>query len=224
MNSGIFLINKDKGISSNQAIQKIKKRLDIKKIGHFGTLDPLAEGLLICGINRGTKLSNKFLNLDKSYFSRVMLGIQTSTDDSEGDIILKKEIQVDENEIIEMTKTFIGESKQKPPFFSALKHKGKPLYKYAREGKLVEKKPRDINVYNISRITVDNPFVSFEISCSKGTYIRSIARDLGDKLNCGGHLVELVRLSQGRFELNDAKKVDDVEMDDLIDIEELAFN
>ena len=224
MNSGIFLINKDKGISSNQAIQKIKKRLDIKKIGHFGTLDPLAEGLLICGINKGTKLSNKFLNLDKSYFSRIMLGIQTSTDDSEGDIILKKEIQVDENEIIEMTKTFIGESKQKPPFFSALKHKGKPLYKYAREGKLVEKQPRDINVYNISRITVDNPFVSFEVSCSKGTYIRSIARDLGDKLNCGGHLVELVRLSQGRFELNDAKKVDDVEMDDLIDIEELAFN
>ena len=224
MNSGIFLINKDKGISSNQAIQKIKKRLDIKKIGHFGTLDPLAEGLLICGINRGTKLSNKFLNLDKSYFSRIMLGIQTSTDDSEGDIILKKEIQVDENEIIEMTKTFIGESKQKPPFFSALKHKGKPLYKYAREGKLVEKQPRDINVYNISRITVDNPFVSFEISCSKGTYIRSIARDLGDKLNCGGHLVELVRLSQGKFGLNDAKKVDDVEMDDLIDIEKLVFN
>ena len=224
MNSGIFLINKDKGISSNQAIQKIKKRLDIKKIGHFGTLDPLAEGLLICGINKGTKLSNKFLNLDKSYFSRIMLGIQTSTDDSEGDIILKKEIQVDENEIIEMTKTFIGESKQKPPFFSALKHKGKPLYKYAREGKLVEKQPRDINVYNISRITVDNPFVSFEISCSKGTYIRSIARDLGDKLNCGGHLVELVRLSQGKFGLNDAKKVDDVEMDDLIDIEKLVFN
>jgi len=224
MNSGIFLINKDKGISSNQAIQKIKKRLDIKKIGHFGTLDPLAEGLLICGINKGTKLSNKFLNLDKSYFSRIMLGIQTSTDDSEGDIILKKEIQVDENEIIEMTKTFIGESKQKPPFFSALKHKGKPLYKYAREGKFVEKQPRHINVYNISRITVDNPFVSFEISCSKGTYIRSIARDLGNKLNCGGHLVELVRLSQGKFELNDAKKVDDVEMEDLIDIEKLAFN
>ena len=150
MNSGIFLINKDKGISSNQTIQKIKKRLDIKKIGHFGTLDPLAEGLLICGINKGTKLSNKFLNLDKSYFSRIMLGIQTSTDDSEGDIILKKEIQVDENEIIDMIKTFIGESKQKPPFFSALKHKGKPLYKYAREGKFVKKQPRHINVYNIS--------------------------------------------------------------------------
>ena len=223
MNSGIFLVNKDKGLSSNKAIQKIKKRLDIKKIGHFGTLDPLAEGLLICGINKGTKLSEKFLNLDKSYFSKIMLGIQTTTDDSEGDIIKEKKIQISEKEIIEMTKTFIGESKQKPPFFSALKHKGKPLYKYAREGKLVEKEPRDIKIYKILNIFVENAFVSFEISCSKGTYIRSIARDLGDKLECGGHLVELVRLSQGSFNLKDAKKVDDIQISDLIKIENLSL-
>ena len=223
MNSGIFLVNKDKGLSSNKAIQKIKKRLDIKKIGHFGTLDPLAEGLLICGINKGTKLSEKFLNLDKSYFSKIMLGIQTTTDDSEGDIIKEKKIQISEKEIIEMTKTFIGESKQKPPFFSALKHKGKPLYKYAREGKLIEKEPRDIKIYKILNILVKNAFVSFEISCSKGTYIRSIARDLGDKLECGGHLVELVRLSQGSFNLKDAKKVDDIQISDLIKIENLSL-
>lgn len=223
MNSGIFLVNKDKGLSSNKAIQKIKKRLDIKKIGHFGTLDPLAEGLLICGINKGTKLSEKFLNLDKSYFSKIMLGIQTTTDDSEGDIIKEKKIQISEKEIIEMTKTFIGESKQKPPFFSALKHKGKPLYKYAREGKLIEKEPRDIKIYKILNIFVENAFVSFEISCSKGTYIRSIARDLGDKLDCGGHLVELVRLSQGSFNLKDAKKVDDIQISDLIKIENLSL-
>jgi len=223
MNSGIFLVNKDKGLSSNKAIQKIKKRLDIKKIGHFGTLDPLAEGLLICGINKGTKLSEKFLNLDKSYFSKIMLGIQTTTDDSEGDIIKEKKIQISEKEIIEMTKTFIGESKQKPPFFSALKHKGKPLYKYAREGKLIEKEPRDIKIYKILNIFVENAFVSFEISCSKGTYIRSIARDLGDKLECGGHLVELVRLSQGSFNLKDAKKVDDIQISDLIKIENLSL-
>ncbi len=195
MNSGIFLINKDKGLSSNKAIQKIKRRLDIKKIGHFGTLDPLAEGLLVCGINKGTKLSERFLNLDKSYFSKIMLGIQTTTDDSEGSVIEEKKIQVSEEEIIEMIKTFVGESKQKAPFFSALKYKGKPLYKHAREGNL----------------------------CSKGTYIRSIARDLGDKLGCGGHLVELVRLSQGKFELKDAKKVDDVQMSDLINMEDLSF-
>ena len=223
MHSGIFLVNKDKGLSANKAIQKIKKRLDIKKIGHFGTLDPLAEGLLICGINKGTKLSEKFLNLDKSYFSKIMLGIQTTTDDSEGDIIKEKKIQISEKEIIEMTKTFIGESKQKPPFFSALKHKGKPLYKYAREGKLIEKEPRDIKIYKILNIFVENAFVSFEISCSKGTYIRSIARDLGDKLECGGHLVELVRLSQGSFNLKDAKKVDDIQISDLIKIENLSL-
>ena len=104
MNSGIFLINKDKGLSSNKAIQKIKRRLDIKKIGHFGTLDPLAEGLLVCGINKGTKLSERFLNLDKSYFSKIMLGIQTTTDDSEGSVIEEKKIQVSEEEIIEMIK------------------------------------------------------------------------------------------------------------------------
>ena len=223
MSSGIFLINKDKGLSSNKAIQKIKRRLNIKKIGHFGTLDPLAEGLLICGINRGTKLSERFLNLDKSYFSRIMLGIKTTTDDSEGNIIEEKKIQASEKEILETIKTFVGESKQKPPFFSALKYKGKPLYKYAREGKLVEKEPRDIKIYNILDIAIENAFVSFKISCSKGTYIRSIARDLGDKLGCGGHLVELVRLSQGKFELKDAKKVDDIRMSDLINIENLSF-
>ena len=223
MNSGIFLINKDIGLSSNKAIQKIKRRLDIKKIGHFGTLDPLAEGLLVCGINKGTKLSERFLNLDKSYFSRIMLGIKTSTDDSEGNIIVEKNIQASEKEIIETIKTFVGESKQKPPFFSALKYKGKPLYKYAREGKLVEKEPRDIKIYKISNIVVENVFVSFEISCSKGTYIRSIARDLGEKLECGGHLVELVRLSQGKFELKDAKKVDEIQMSDLINIDDLSF-
>ena len=223
MNSGIFLINKDKGLSSNKAIQKIRRRLNIKKIGHFGTLDPLAEGLLICGINRGTKLSERFLNLDKSYFSRIMLGIKTTTDDSEGNIIEEKNIQASEKEILETIKTFVGESKQKPPFFSALKYKGKPLYKYAREGKLVEKEPRDIKIYKILDIVIENAFVSFKISCSKGTYIRSIARDLGDKLGCGGHLVELVRLSQGKFELKDAKKVDDIQMSDLINIENLSF-
>ena len=223
MNSGIFLINKDKGLSSNKAIQKIKRRLGIKKIGHFGTLDPLAEGLLVCGINKGTKLSERFLNLDKSYFSKIMLGIQTTTDDSEGSVIEEKKIQVSEEEIIEMIKTFVGESKQKAPFFSALKYKGKPLYKHAREGKLIEKEPRDIKIYKILNIAVENAFVSFEISCSKGTYIRSIARDLGEKLGCGGHLVELVRLSQGKFELKDAKKVDDVQMSDLINMEDLSF-
>ena len=223
MNSGIFLVNKEKGLSSNQVIQKLKRRLDIKKIGHFGTLDPLAEGLLICGINKGTKLSERFLNLDKSYFSKIMLGIQTTTDDSEGSIVEEKKIQVSEKEIIEMTKTFVGESKQKAPFFSALKYKGKPLYKHAREGRLIEKEPRDIKIYSILNIDVENSFVSFEISCSKGTYIRSLARDLGNKLECGGHLVELVRLSQGRFGLKDAKNVDDIQMSDLINIEDLSF-
>ncbi len=136
-----------------------------------------------------------------------MLGIQTTTDDSEGSIIVEKKIQVSKEEIIEMIKTFVGESKQKAPFFSALKYQGKPLYKHAREGRLIEKEARDIKIYKILNIVVEN----------------AIARDLGDKLGCGGHLVELVRLSQGKFELKDAKKVDDVQMSDLIHLENLSF-
>ena len=104
-----------------------------------------------------------------------------------------------------------------------MKYKGKPLYKYAREGRFIEKEPREIKIYKILNIVVENPFVSFEISCSKGTYIRSIARDLGDKLGCGGHLVELIRLSQGKFELKDAKKVDEIQMSDLVNIDDLSF-
>ena len=197
--------------------------MDIHKIGHFGTLDPNASGLLVCAINKATKLSNKFLNSDKGYIAEVTLGLSTSTDDSEGEIIFQSEVETSLDQIELSLKQFRGKSMQIPPFFSALKYKGKPLYKHAREGRLIEKEPRDINIYKIINIVIENAFVSFEISCSKGTYIRSIARDLGDKLGCGGHLVELVRLSQGKFELKDAKKVDDVQMSDLINIEDLSF-
>ena len=133
-----------------------------------------------------------------------MLGIQTTTDDSEGKIIEEKKIQVSEKEIIEMTKSFEGESKQKAPFFSALKYKGKPLYKYAREGRFIEKEPREIKIYKILNIVVENPFVSFEISCSKGTYIRSIANDFGKRLNSGSYLYKLKRTKIGEFSVLNA--------------------
>ena len=221
MKSGIFLVNKDKGISSNKAIQKLKKKLDIGKVGHFGTLDPNASGLLVCAINKATKLSNKFLNSDKSYIAEVTLGISTSTDDSEGKIIFQSEVKTSLDQIELSLKKFKGKSMQIPPFFSALKHKGKPLYKYARDGEFITKPAREIIVHEIKNFKACLPRISFEIYCSKGTYIRSIARDLGESLGCGGHLSGLIRVLQGPFSLKNASTLDDLNWNHLISLEEL---
>ena len=221
MQSGIFLVNKDKGISSNKAIQKLKKKLDIHKIGHFGTLDPNASGLLVCAINKATKLSDKFLNSDKGYIAEVTLGISTSTDDSEGEIIFQSEVETSLDQIELSLKQFRGKSMQIPPFFSALKHKGKPLYKYARDGEFITKPAREINVHEIKDFKACLPTITFMIFCSKGTYIRSIARDLGESLGCGGHLSGLKRVLQGPFSLKNASTLDDLNWNHLIHLEEI---
>ena len=221
MQSGIFLVNKDKGISSNKAIQKLKKKLDIRKIGHFGTLDPNASGLLVCAINKATKLSDKFLNSDKGYIAEVTLGVSTSTDDSEGEIIFQSEVKTSLNQIELSLKQFRGKSMQIPPFFSALKHKGKPLYKYARDGEFITKPAREIIVHEIKDFKACLPTITFKIFCSKGTYIRSIARDLGESLGCGGHLSGLKRVLQGPFSLKNASTLDDLNWNHLIHLEEI---
>ena len=221
MQSGIFLVNKDKGISSNKAIQKLKKKLDIHKIGHFGTLDPNASGLLVCAINKATKLSDKFLNSDKGYIAEVTLGISTSTDDSEGEIIFQSEVETSIDQIESSLKQFRGKSMQIPPFFSALKHKGKPLYKYARDGEFITKPAREIIVHEIKDFKASLPTITFKIYCSKGTYIRSIARDLGESLGCGGHLSGLKRVLQGPFSLKNASTLDDLNWNHLIHLEEI---
>ena len=221
MQSGIFLVNKDKGISSNKAIQKLKKKLDIHKIGHFGTLDPNASGLLVCAINKATKLSDKFLNSDKGYIAEVTLGVSTSTDDSEGEIIFQSEVETSLDQIELSLKQFRGKSMQIPPFFSALKHKGKPLYKYARDGEFITKPAREIIVHEIKDFKACLPTITFKIFCSKGTYIRSIARDLGESLGCGGHLSGLKRVLQGPFSLKNASTLDDLNWNHLIHLEEI---
>ena len=215
------MVNKDKGISSNKAIQKLKKKLDIHKIGHFGTLDPNASGLLVCAINKATKLSDKFLNSDKGYIAEVTLGISTSTDDSEGEIIFQSEVETSIDQIESSLKQFRGKSMQIPPFFSALKHKGKPLYKYARDGEFITKPAREIIVHEIKDFKACLPTITFMIFCSKGTYIRSIARDLGESLGCGGHLSGLKRVLQGPFSLKNASTLDDLNWNHLIHLEEI---
>ena len=220
---GFLLLDKEKGISSNQLVQKVKKSLSLKKVGHLGTLDPMATGLMILAINRATKFSSYFLESDKSYDASIQLGSSTDTDDAMGNIISSSDIIPNEKDINKSLASFIGQSMQIAPFFSALKHKGKPLYKYAREGEFISKPPREINIFSIENIICEHNKCSFIVHCSKGTYIRSIARDLGDKLNSGGHLSALRRLSQGSFNIKNAMTIKNMELNKLITIEE-AFS
>ena len=220
---GFLLAYKEKGISSNRLVQDVKKSLSLKKVGHLGTLDPMAEGLVILAINRATRFSSFFLESDKSYIAGITFGAKTDTDDAMGQVIESSEIIPKEKDINEALESFIGESMQVAPFFSALKFKGKPLYKYAREGEFISKPPRYINIYSIKDINHEANCCSLSIHCSKGTYIRSIARDLGDKLGCGAHLSSLIRTSQGSFSYLEAKKPELINIDQLISIES-AFN
>ncbi len=218
--NGFLLVNKEKGYSSNEVVQKIKKKFSLNKVGHLGTLDPDAEGLLIIAINRATKFSNYFLNSDKSYYVEIKLGKSTTTDDVSGEIIEKFEVKCSEDEVKRQINNFLGKSLQKPPFFSALKYKGKPLYKYARKGEFINKEPREIEIKEIKNISYKDKICSFQILCSKGTYIRSLARDLGENLGCGGHMFYLRRLSQHRFNVLDAHILDELTLEKIIKIDD----
>ena len=218
--NGFLLVNKEKGYSSNEIVQKIKKKFSLNKVGHLGTLDPDAEGLLIIAINRATKFSNYFLNSDKSYYVEIKLGKSTTTDDVSGEIIEEFEVKCSEDEVKKEINNFLGKSFQKPPFFSALKYKGKPLYKYARKGEFINKEPRKIEIKEIKNISYKDKICSFQLLCSKGTYIRSIARDLGENLGCGGYMVYLKRLSQHKFNVLDAHIIEELSLENTIKIDD----
>ena len=217
--NGFILVNKKSGVSSNFVVQEIKKKIKAKKVGHMGTLDPLASGLLVLAIDRATKFSSYFLESNKSYDVEVSLGVSTDTDDSTGNIISESNDCPDEVSVMKELYRFKGESLQVPPFFSALKHKGKPLYYYARKGEFISKPARKIKVTDIDNFKYKNKVCSFRIQCSKGTYIRSIARDLGDKLGCGAHMKSLTRISQGKFCISKSKQISHISKDDIISIE-----
>jgi len=222
--NGFFLLKKEQGYSSNSVVQEIKKKIKVKKVGHLGTLDPMATGLLVLAVNRATKFSNYFLESDKSYDVEVELGCSTDTDDSTGNIIYQSNSIPDKASVKKELLLFKGESFQIPPFFSALKHKGKPLYKYARQGEYISKPPRKIFVKQISNFNFQNNICSFQIDCTKGTYIRSIARDLGERLGCGAHMKKLIRVSQDIFSLSDATYTKDLKKENIIKIEDAFPN
>ena len=220
---GFILINKEIGETSNNVVQKVKKALKAKKVGHLGTLDPIAEGLLILAVNKATKFSSYFLESDKSYEVKVELGKSTDTDDSSGTVIFESNVRLSEKIIRESLFSFIGESEQIPPFFAALKYQGKPLYQYAREGEYIKKPARKIFIKAINDYKYNNKVCSFTVYCTKGTYIRSLARDLGEKLKCGAHMIALRRVGQHNFNLSDAVNISEISKEKIISIE-AAFN
>jgi tRNA pseudouridine55 synthase len=211
MKSGILPIFKPEGISSARVVSLVKKISNAKKVGHMGTLDPFATGLLLCGINKGTRVSRFFLDGSKRYKAKICLGIETDTFDCTGTILqnlptLASLYNISNEKIFEIVNSFKGEQKQVPPAFSALKYNGKPLYKYAREGQEIIKPSRDIEILEILIEKIEIPFVHINILCSKGTYIRTIASDIGKKLGCGAHLAALLRTETCGFSLEDAVK------------------
>ncbi len=220
MTDGILLVNKCQGPSSNQTLQIVKKNLGIKKAGHFGTLDPLASGLLVIGVNKGTKLSNLFLNDNKSYEVSIKFGESTTTDDAEGEVIVTSKKKFTKSDVVNTLRSFLGAQKQVPPIYSAIKIKGTPSYKHARAGREIQLAPRSINIYEILIRDFSFPLLNLSISCSKGTYIRSLARDIGISLGSCAYLHSLKRTKQGNFKLSNAIKANNADLEKIYSIEE----
>jgi tRNA pseudouridine55 synthase len=206
-----ILIDKESGWTSFDVVAKIRNLLKIKKIGHAGTLDPLATGLLILCLGKATKTIEQFQNQPKEYIAEVKFGATTRTDDAEApEENLQDTSFLTEQLIAEKSKLFLGEILQLPPIYSAKKVQGKKLYELARKNKSVDISPSKVNVYSIEILNFSNPFVKLKISCSKGTYIRSLARDLGREIGCGAYLSSLRRTKIGDFDVEKALKICDV--------------
>jgi tRNA pseudouridine55 synthase len=203
---GFILINKPAGITSHDVVDKLREITKIKKIGHAGTLDPFATGLLILGIGREfTKKLSVFQKKNKEYIATLKLGAESDTFDKEGKIVEKKVEKIPERkEIEEVLKSFLGEIEQIPPAFSAKKIKGKKLYELARKGIKVEPKPQKVKIYEISILEYNFPYLKIKVKCSSGTYIRSLANDIGKKLGCGAYVEDLIRTKIGEFSIENA--------------------
>jgi len=222
--NGFISVYKPKGYSSNKVVQAVKRKNNFKKVGHLGTLDPMAQGLLVLAINRATKFSSYFLNSNKRYMAKVQIGTSTDTDDAEGKVIKTSAKSFSKEEVEAALMSFIGKQFQEPPYFSALKHKGKPMYKYAREGEFIKKDPREIEIFSIENYDLKENVCSFDITCSKGTYIRSIARDLGIKLESAAHLIFLERTKQDIFSIDMTIDVDDCSDKSIMEIDKAFSN
>lgn len=206
---GILLLDKRLGVSSNRALQEVRRLFDANKAGHTGSLDPLATGLLPLCFGEATKVSALMLDDNKRYQVVVQLGVMTDTGDAEGTVIETKPVPVlSVDDILTCLEKFTGEIDQVPPMYSALKHNGKKLYELAREGKSVERKARHITIFELKLLDFAKDQLTLDVFCSKGTYIRSLAEDIGHTLGCGGTVKELRRLEAGQFKIENAKTIE----------------
>lgn len=223
--NGILITNKPVGMSSFQMCSKVKRELGEKKVGHIGTLDPLASGVLPVLVGKATKFSEFLVEHDKEYIAEIQLGKKTETGDSEGEVIEEKEVgNYSENEITDVLNSFLGDSMQIPPMYSALKLNGKKLYELAREGKTVERKARPIHIDSISLLSYDKNqyIIKFIVNCSRGTYIRVLAEDIAEKLGTCGFMKSLIRTRVGNYKLEDENKFIDIE--NILDVKRIDVN
>lgn len=217
MYNGVINVYKEPGYTSFDVVAKLRGILKQKKIGHTGTLDPDAEGVLVVCLGKATKLCDVLTDKDKSYEATLLLGKTTDTEDSSGKVLTESDVNVTEDEVQEVIRSFIGEYDQIPPMYSAIKVNGKKLYELAREGIEIERQPRRVVIYSIDILSIELPYVRMKVSCGKGTYIRSLCRDIGDKLGCGGIMDKLIRRSVNAtetgkvFMAEDALRLDEIE-------------
>jgi tRNA pseudouridine55 synthase len=211
MIDGALLLDKPPGLTSNAALQKAKQLLGAAKAGHAGTLDPLASGLLLVLLGEATKFAGPLLDADKEYLATLKLGERTTTGDAEGEVLEKKPVNLTQESLLPVLERFHGETEQVPPMHSALKHKGTPLYRLARRGEEVERAARRVLISELELVRFEAPRAVLRIVCSKGTYIRVLAEDIGEALGCGAHLAGLRRTASGRFRIQDAVTLESLE-------------
>ena len=208
---GAILVDKPAGPTSHDVVDAIRRRFQIKKVGHCGTLDPNATGLLIIVLGHGTKLSERLMGDDKVYEGTIKFGETTGSYDADGELTASLPVPVlTLEQLNEEAARFIGDQMQMPPMVSAIKKNGVPLYKLARKGIEVEREPRLIHIYNFRFTNYAEPLGQFRVACTKGTYVRSLAHDLGQKLGCGAHLAALRRCASGKFDVADAQPLDEI--------------
>ena len=203
--SGIIPIDKPEGPSSSQVVQKVKRIIGAKKVGHLGTLDPFASGLLLLGVNEGTKIADIFLSAPKSYCGVIVLGVATDSQDRTGQVLETRPVpEVSDQDLLNLQSKFTGDLRQIPPMFSALKKNGVRLYQLARAGKEIARESRSITITNLRLEKSGAAEIAFEVTCSRGTYVRTLAADMGSEAGCGAHLKELRRIACGHLKVSEA--------------------
>ncbi|HEX4630937.1 MAG TPA: tRNA pseudouridine(55) synthase TruB [Chthoniobacterales bacterium] len=216
---GVLLVDKAAGMTSHDVVAIVRRRLQMKKVGHCGTLDPIATGLLLLTLGRGTKIQDLLMSEDKEYSGTMILGATTDTQDSAGEVTQERPVPpLDEATVRAAFEKFAGDFYQMPPMVSAIKQGGVPLYKLARQGKTVEREPRLVHVYRYSIDRLALPEIDFTVVCSKGFYVRTYAHDIGEALGCGAHLKNLRRTKSGRFIVDGAITVEELKNSEPVDI------